>query len=281
MGHLVRGLSCIAAALALTACDRAHVERVTLRGSDTMVLLAQRWAGAFDQRHGDVAVEVSGGGSGTGIAALENGTADIAAASRAIRPEERARIERVRGARVEEHVVAIDAIAVYVHPSNRVPSLTTDELRALFIGRQHAWPANGHTVVLYSRENSSGTYAYFKEHVLKNADFAPEAQTLPGTAAVLYAVAHDPAGIGYGGIARAQHVRVVPLRVDGQAVMPTRDEARSGRYPLARPLYLYTIAGAGPHVARFVEWVRGPEGQALVEDQGFFPIAEPMASRGP
>jgi len=284
-----RGVGAFVAFVAITAIGfgagcarrRAPVDHVTLRGSDTMVLLVQRWAARFDEAHPTIAVEVSGGGSGTGLAALENGTADIASASRAIRPEERARIERARGARVEEHRVAIDAVAVYVHPSNPIEALSLDELRALYTGRARAWPSDGRAIVLYSRENSSGTYAYFKERVLHDADFAPEVQPLPGTAAVLYAVSRDRFGLGYGGVARPRAVRVVPLRVGDAIVAPTRQEAHAGRYPLARPLYLYTLEGARPSVARFVDWVRGPEGQALVEDQGFFPVGEAPIARRP
>jgi phosphate transport system substrate-binding protein len=275
------GARCVVALVALSASGcarRAAAEHVTLRGSDTMVLLAQQWAARFSETRDDgVAVEVSGGGSGTGFAALENGTADIASASRAIRPEERARIERARHTRVEEHRVAIDAIAIYVHPSNAVEALTLDELRAAYTGRLRAWRASGRPIVLYSRENSSGTYAYFKEHVPAEADFAPEVQPLPGTAAVLYAVSRDPDGLGYGGIARSRGVRVVPLRVGAEVISPTREAARAGAYPLARPLFLYSLAGARPSVTRFIDWVRGPAGQALVEEAGFFPIDEPLA----
>jgi phosphate transport system substrate-binding protein len=126
--------------------------------------------------------------------------------------------------------------------------------------------------VLYSRENNSGTYAYFKEHVLGGADFAAEAQTLPGTAAVINAVAHDPNGIGYGGIGYAEGVRVLPVAADGEPVAPTLENAVSGRYPISRYLFMYTAGEPTGTVADLLAWVVTPEGQALVADAGYYPL---------
>jgi phosphate transport system substrate-binding protein len=278
-------LLCISIAVVTVACSgrygaskrgSAHSQKVSVRGSDTMVILMQRFAERYMQDNPTVSVEVSGGGSGTGIAALENGTADLATASRAITPAERASIESKRHAGVRETVVALDAIAIYVHPSNPVASLSLADLSNLYRGNVHRWSTFGGRdapVVLYGRENSSGTYSYFKEHVLGRLDFAAETQSLPGTAAVIHAVRHDRNGIGYGGIAYANGVRVVPIRApNGTLELPTREAASVGRYPLARPLFVYDVAAPGTATAKLRAFLLGPSAQAVVEDVGFFPV---------
>ncbi|MCU0686926.1 MAG: phosphate ABC transporter substrate-binding protein [Polyangiaceae bacterium] len=264
-------------------CDEAAQEQgaktVVVRGSDTMIVLAQRWAEAYRRERPQIRLQVSGGGSGTGLAALENGTTDVATASRAITSAERARIRQQRGAEVEEARVCLDAIAIYVHPSNPIGHLTIAQLTALFRGHVRSWRELGGSdrrVVLYSRESSSGTYAYFKERVLANYDFAAEAQSLPGTAAVVQAVALDPGGIGYGGIAREVGVRVVPIAPadGGEAAHPTAQAAQSGAYPLARPLYAYHVAPRGGEVEQFVRWLGSPAARELALGAGFYPIVE-------
>lgn len=273
--------------LASSACaprdgaGEAHAEHtVTLKGSDTMVVLAQRWAESFMRTHPGVAVQVSGGGSGTGIAALVHGTADIVTSSRPISADERRQLRDSRGRDVSEHTVALDAVGLYVHPSNPVRSIDLDRLALVFRGRITRWSELGGPdapIVLYGRESSSGTYAYFKEHVLRDLDFAVEMQSLPGTAAVIHAVRSDRNAIGYGGIALARGVRLLGL-VDahGRTTLPTRDNALRGAYPLARPLYVYTLEdaaerrGAG---AQLLEWIASPQGQSVVVAAGYYPIA--------
>jgi phosphate transport system substrate-binding protein len=240
-----------------------------------MVILAQRWAERYMEEHPGSAIQVAGGGTGTGLASLINGTTDIAAASRPITDRERRNLRRNRGVDARETSVAIDAVAIYVHADNLVRPLTLPELSRVFRGRARNWSELGgpnERIVLYSRENNSGTYAFFKEHVLSNADFATSAQTLPGTAAVINVVSHDRRGIGYGGIGYGEGVRAVPILVDGVAVAPDVNSASDGRYPLARPLLVYT-AGEPRRLARdFIEWVRSPDGQRLVRDAGYFPL---------
>jgi len=250
---------------------------LTIKGSDTMVILAQRWAEAYMRGHAGATIQVSGGGSGTGIAALLNGTTDIADASRAMKDGERAHVrERGHGDAVETKV-ALDAIGVYVNENNSIAHLDFEQLRRIFKGEVTNWSQIGgadRPIVLYSRENNSGTYAFFKEHVLENADFATTAQTLPGTAAVINAVARDPGGIGYGGIAYGSGVRHVPIvgANGGDPIEPSLENAVSGRYPLSRFLFMYT---AGPPTGlgrQFIDWVVSPEGQALVENVGYYPL---------
>lgn len=250
----------------------ADARRVVVRGSDTMVVVAQRWAEVYSKRPGGSRIEVSGGGSGTGIAALTNGTADIATASRAITASERALLERSGG--VVEHVVALDAVAIYVNVESPVMELSIDEVRRIYHGDIDRWAelrGADRPVARYSRENSSGTYAFFKERVLGGADFASDTQCLPGTAAVVRAVARDPHAIGYGGIARASGVRALAIReASGVVSRPIKQDAVSGRYPLSRPLYVYLRSAATADAKAFVAWLEEAEARSLAEEGGFF-----------
>lgn len=249
---------------------------LSVKGSDTMVILAQRWAEGFMASHEGAQVQVSGGGSGTGISSLLGGTADIANASRPMNDRERATLSSDRHAEAHETRVALDALAIYVHTDNAIASLTMEQLASIYRGQVTNWSAVGgpdRPIVLYSRENNSGTYAYFKEHVLGNQDFALTAQTLPGTAAVINAVAHDVSGIGYGGIGYAEGVRTVPIvGADGAPVEPTLENATSGRYPLSRFLFMYTAGEPTGLAADFIGFVVSDEGQRLVDQAGFYPL---------
>mgnify|MGYP000974729805 CR=1 FL=1 len=267
----------LACAGATRRAERHAADTVTLRGSDTMVVLSQKWAQAFRETRPELSVQVSGGGSGVGIAALMNGTTDLAAASRDVEPRELDAL-RARGGEPIVLRVAVDALAVYVHEDNPLPSLDVASLRALYRGHATHWTDVGGSdasrVVLYGRENSSGTYVYFKEHVLDRFDFAAETQSLPGTAAVIQAVRHDPKGIGYGGYGFAHGVRLVPIApARGEpAVVPDERTAIDGSYPLARFLYLVLAEVPTGATRDLVTWVLSDEGQAEVEGAGFFPL---------
>lgn len=249
---------------------------LTIKGSDTMVILAQRWAEKYMEEHPGTSVQVSGGGSGTGIAALINGTTDIATASRPIKDREKEQVRQRRSADAHETRVALDAITVYVHNDNPVRTLTIEQLHRIYRGHVTRWSEVGgpdRRIILYSRENSSGTYAYFKEHVLDDLDFSLSAQTLPGTSAVINAVSRDPGGIGYGGIAYAQGVHALKIAPEGEEpVEPSLANAVSGQYPLARYLNLYTIGEPRGLVADFIEFALSPAGQELVEGVGYYPM---------
>lgn len=289
-----RHLLSVIGAVLIAACSGGHGDApsgddreggtLTIKGSDTMVILAQRWAEQYMRSHPGSTIQVSGGGSGTGIAALINGTTDIANASREIRASERRTIAQRRGAEPAETRVALDALAVYVHQDNPVQSLTIPQLRRIFRGEARNWSEVGGPdmpIVLYSRENNSGTYAYFKEHVLEDQDFAQSAQTLPGTAAVINAVSRDRSGIGYGGIGYAEGVKTLAVAATdgGEAIAPSMENATSGRYPLARYLHMYTVGAPSGLAAQFIEWVRTAEGQELVEATGFYPLPAEGAPR--
>ena len=255
---------------------------LTIKGSDTMVILAQRWAEAFMRENEGATVQVSGGGSGTGIAALINGTTDLANASRPMKDRERVQLQEARGAEAHETHVALDALAVYVHRDNPIESLDLEQLRRIYRGEVSNWSAVGgpdEPIVLYGRENNSGTYAYFKEHVLDDMDFAAQTQTLPGTAAVITAVSRDQGGIGYGGIAYAEGIRAIRLEnEDGEVVEPTMENATSGVYPLSRYLDIYS-AGEPEGIARqYIDYVLSEQGQSIIEGVGYYPLPDGNAA---
>jgi phosphate transport system substrate-binding protein len=249
---------------------------ITQKGSDTMILLAQKWSEIFGKSHPNIQVQVTGGGSGTGISALINGTTDIANSSRPMKDEEKKQIKEKFGSDVVEIAVATDGIAVYVHESNPLDSLTIAQLRDIYVGKITNWKQIGgpdQKVILYGRENSSGTYSYFKEHVLKDADFTPATQSLPGTAAVVNSVAKDKMGIGYGGEAYTKGVKQVKLVGDqGVAMAPTEANVLSGSYPLSRKLYFYLRNQPSGTVNDYVQFVLSDEGQALAKEAGYYPV---------
>ncbi len=271
-------------ALSFTGCgggsDSGEQHRpVTVKGSDTMVILAQSWAENYMKEHPGFIIQVTGGGSGVGIAALINGGTDICEASRPMKSVEKNQVRTRHGKDVKEIPVALDGLAVYVSEANSIQSITEPQLKAIYTGKITNWhevAGRDARIVAYGRENSSGTYQFFKEHVLSNEDFAREVQTLPGTGAIVNAVSKDPASIGYGGIAYASGIRVVPVRRDekSEAVMASLATVKSGQYPLSRDLYFYTVGDPSGDVKAFIDWVLGPEGQKLCETVGYYPIAQ-------
>ncbi len=250
---------------------------VTVKGSDTMVILGQRWAETYMSEHPGVSIQVTGGGSGTGIAALINGGTDVCEASRPMKDVEREQVKTRQGKDVKEIPVALDGVAIYVHQSNAIPFITSAQLKGIYTGKITNWREVGgddRKIVAYSRENNSGTYVFFKEHVLANEDYAREIQTLPGTAAIVNAVSKDVASIGYGGIAYASGIRAVPVKkdADSEAVPPSLETVQNGRYPLSRNLYFYSAGEPLGEARSFIEWVLSPEGQKICEAVGYYPL---------
>ncbi|MDI7275595.1 MAG: phosphate ABC transporter substrate-binding protein [Anaerolineae bacterium] len=253
------------------------------KGSDTMVNLALAWAEAYAQRRPDVRVSVTGGGSGTGIAALFNGTVDLANASRALTEEEKA-TARQNGFEAIEEVVALDAIAVVVHPSNPVDELTIPQLADIFSGRITNWRQVGgedRPIVLVSRESNSGTYAYFLEQVVRQGRkdsqelFSPRALLMPSSEGISSEVRHNPNAIGYDGLGYVtpdQKVIRVSAGPAAPYVAPSAETVKDGTYPIARPLFVITRGKPSGIVAEYVEWIRGAEGQAIVRELGFVPL---------
>lgn len=266
---------CIAVVLLGT---RVSAASITVKGSDTMVVLAQRWAETYMAAHPEAKIQVTGGGTGTGFAALQNRTTDICNASRKIRGRETENCIKAFGRRPTEYRVAMDGLSIYVNRENPVESLCLEQLEGIFTGRITNWRDVGGAdapITVYSRENSSGTYEFFKEHVLKGKDFAANIQMLQGTAQVLQAVVRDGQGIGYGGAGFGHDARV--LRVaptpGGKAIEPNAETVLNGTYPISRYLFCYVNPAVDSgEVASYLRWIRGAEGQRLVQEVGFYPL---------
>ncbi len=253
---------------------------ITVKGSDTLVILAQKCAEVYMGKNPGVKIQITGGGSGVGFAALQNRQTDLANASRPIKAKEIEACIRAFGKRPTEYKVAIDGLSVYVHKGNPIDELDLEQLGLIFTGKVRNWKEVGgpdRRITLYSRENSSGTYEFFKEHVLKGKDFAASAQTMPGTAAVLQAVAKDEGGIGYGGAAYgagAKHLRI-KKDANSSAVEPTEESIVNQQYPIWRYLYIYVNPALDKgDIAAYLKWIRSDAGQALVKEVGYFPLPE-------
>lgn len=255
----------------------AEHKSVTINGSDTMLKLGQRWAELYMKANPDVSIQVAAGGSGNGIAALISGTTQICQASRAMKDTEKQSLKEKRNLEAVETPVALDALAIYVHKDNPLTSITIEQAGKIFRGEITDWKDVGGPagkIVLYGRENSSGTYVYFKEHILENADFAEKYQALPGTGSVVDAVAKDKTGIGYGGIGYATAIKTLNVAKDASTtpVEPSMANVLNKTYPISRELYWYTAGPPDATVKPFLDWVLSAEGQKAVEEEGFYPL---------
>jgi phosphate transport system substrate-binding protein len=263
---------------------RGQGNPITIKGSDTMVLLGQRWAEVYMKKNPSARIQVTGGGSGTGIAALINGSTDICESSRPMKDKEKEEVKSKRGAEAKEISVAVDGLAIYLNASNPVKELTLGQIKDIYTGKTTNWNEVGGKnakIILYSRENNSGTYAYFKEHVLQNGDFHPTAQTLSGTATVVNSVSKDPNSIGYGGIAYAKGIKHALVKKDANspAIEPNMENVLTAAYPISRYLYWYTLGEPSGEIKKLVDWVLGSEGQAIVKEVGYYPLPKSQASQ--
>ncbi len=257
-------------------------EIIENKGSDTMVNLALAWAEAYMQLHPEVRISVTGGGSGTGIAAMINGTVDIANASREMKPEEIA-AAKANGITPVEFIVARDAIAVVVHPSNPVQRLTLQQISDIYTGKITNWRQVGgenRPIVLLSRESNSGTYVYFLENVIRlgkkdsNLLFSPDTLLMPSSEGISCEVRQNPNAIGYDGLGYVtpdQKVIAVAKDASTPYILPSAETVNDGTYPIARPLYMYTAGEPRGQVKAYLEWILS-EGQALVTELGFVPL---------
>lgn len=266
---------------------------ITVKGSDTMVNLSQRWAEIYMQENPNISVQVTGGGSGTGIAALLNGTTDIANSSRDIKDVEMEKAKSL-GINPQQYKVALDGLAVIVSPDNQVSTLSISQLSDIFTGKITNWKDVGGTnlpIVLYGRENSSGTYEFFKEHVLgkdksgKQNDYASSTQVLQGTAALGEAVAKDIKGIGYGGVgyfAQRNDVKILSVKEnkDSEAYSPVAEGKVlyeliwNKKYPISRYLYCYANSNIKKEAKSFLDFIISSEGQNLVREMEYIPLPE-------
>jgi phosphate transport system substrate-binding protein len=250
---------------------------LTVKGSDTMVHLASMWAEAFMDHHPGTEVSVTGGGSGTGIAALLNGTTDIACASRTMKEKEY-KLAAKQKLSPEEIVVARDGIAVVINPQNPVDVLTLEQIRLIYTGEITNWKDVGgpdQKIVVLSRESSSGTYVFFQEHVLQKQDYTPRARLMPATSAIVQTTGEDAGAIGYVGLGYAaeagDRIKTLAVKetVDSPAVLPSEETVKSGEYSIARPLHLYTRGESTSLVGDFVAFCLGEMGQEIVRQAGY------------
>ena len=256
------------------------------KGSDTMVNLALAWAEAYREVRPEVAIAVTGGGSGTGIAALINGTVDIANASREMKDGEIEDAQK-NGIDPVEHVVAVDALAIVVNQANPVGQLTIDQLSDIFAGRVTNWQelgGNDAPIILVSRETNSGTHVYFLEQVVRKGDkentdiFAPQTLLMPSSVGITSEVQRNPNAIGYDGLGYVdpEHEKLIAVAPDAGSpyVLPSVQTGADGSYPISRPLYMYTTGTDDPVIADYITWVLGPAGQDIVANLGFVPLTQ-------
>jgi len=255
-------------------------------GSDTMVNLAQAWAEAYAEIEPTVSVEVSGGGSGTGIAALINGTVDIANCSRKIEPDELEKARQNTGKEPIEFIVAYDALAIYVHKDNPLEELTIGQLADIYgeHGKITRWsqlsvtlPKGAHDkIILVSRQSNSGTYHYFREAVLGHTgDFRLGTLDLHGSKDVVELISRTPGAIGYSGMGYVTpNVKILKIarQLGDTAYAPSIENTMSRRYPIARPLFMYTLGTPNEAVKKYLDWILSPQGQQVVIDNGFVPL---------
>jgi phosphate transport system substrate-binding protein len=289
---LRRGLRLAAAAVALAACAAPAgggpipvPQQKTIKdiGSDTIVNLALAWAQAYGAERPEVNISVTGGGSGTGLAALVNGTADLANASRAITPEEVA-TAKTNGITPVQHVVARDAIAVLENPGNPVGQLTLPQLSALYTGQLTNWRQVGgqdRPVVLLSRESNSGTHVYFLANVIRlgqsnnPALFSPDTLLLPSSEGISAEVRQNPNAIGYDGLGYVTlDMKTVAVAADSGKpfVLPSIQSVDDKSYPIARDLYIYSNGEPTGAIKAYLDWIMGTEGQKIVGQLGFVPV---------
>ncbi len=238
-----------------------------------MIILTRLWAEEYMRVHPGISIYVDGGGTATGVEALIKGNVDICMASRPLRASEASRLLDKQGSLGVSHLVAKDALSIYLHPANPVRNLTLEQIQGIFTGRIKNWKeisGGEEPIVLFNRSPNSGTYLYFQEHVLGGQSYAESAQTMAGTAAIVAAVAEHRGGIGYGGIAYGP--QLMHCQVNG--VPPTAENVRNNSYAIARYLYFYTTQTPRGAVKAFIDWVSSRAGQRLIKQIGFIPIIE-------
>jgi phosphate transport system substrate-binding protein len=248
---------------------------ITLKGSDTVLPLAQAEAEEFMKENSGKSVTVTGGGSGVGIAALIDGEINIAAASREMKADE-INAAKAKGINPIEKTIAYDGISVIVNPNNPVSALTFDQLRGIYNGTISNWKDVGgedKTIAVISRDSSSGTYEYFKEAVLLGDEYRPDALTQPATGGIVGEVSQNPNAVGYIGVAYLDtSVKALNLDAGNGSVAPTSENIISGTYPLSRPLYFYTNGEPSGPTKEFIDFIMSEKGQSIVSEVGYFPI---------
>ncbi len=261
---------------ALWLCfGQLQAQTVQIKGSDTMLPLVQALIEIYMEVHNDKKVSVTGGGSGTGIVALMDGSVDVAMASRSLKTSEKLKLNNA-GKKYIEKVIAFDALSIIVHPSNPVNQLTREQLEGIFTGKITNWKDVGGKdmpIVVFTRESSSGTYEFMKEHVMAKKEFANTAIGSPSNAGIVQSVSQTPGGIGYVGLAYIEDV-ITPVSVSfggKEFIKPSFKNALDNVYPISRPLHLYYLQSSAKNVQEFIDFVMTPLGQEMVTHKGYIP----------
>jgi phosphate transport system substrate-binding protein len=280
LGLCLKPLTLLLALALATGCGsgvKTTSRQITIKGSDTMVHLTNAWAEEYMKTHPGTSISVTGGGTGTGIAALINGTTDICAASRPMTDEEKQKAAH-GGKAIQEYVPALDGIAVIVNPQNPISELTMEQLAKIFTGEIKNWSALGgpdKTILVISRESSSGTYQFFQEHVLNKKDYSKDALMLPASSGIVQTVQRDALAISYVGLGYVQEAKgavkalAIKKDTDSPAIMPTEAAIKDGTYPISRALQLYASGDASPEAKAFLDYTLSAPGQEVVRAQGF------------
>lgn len=248
-----------------------------IKGSDTVLPLAQKEAESFMKSNKSAKVTVTGGGSGVGFAALVDNTTEIAMASRKIKMDEKMKLQDA-GRAYKETIVAFDALSVIVNPNNKVSQLTREQLEGIYTGKIKNWKEVGGEdlqIVVYSRESSSGTFEFFKEHVMNKKNYASSVLSMPATGAIVQSVSQTKGAIGYIGFAYMDKaVKALKVSYDkGKTfIAPSMENAKNKTYPVVRPLYFYYLNTVEKSVKPFVDFILSAEGQKLVEQVGYIPV---------
>ena len=248
-----------------------------IKGSDTVLPLSQKEAETYMKKNSNASITVTGGGSGVGLSALLSGTTDIAQSSRKMKIEEKQKMIDA-GKSVKEVIIAMDALSVIVNPSNKILQLTREQLEGIFTGKIINWKEVGGddlSIIVYSRETSSGTYEFFKEHVLSKKNFAPSALLMPATGAIVQSVSQTKGAIGYVGLAYSdKSVKSLKVSYDKGVsfIEPSVENAMSKKYPITRPLYYYYLTSIEGNVKPFVDYILSAEGQQIVRQEGYVPL---------
>jgi phosphate transport system substrate-binding protein len=274
--------------LTFFSCSRSNRQNIIQnKGSDTLVNLAQAWAEEYKKIQPDIAVAVSGGGSGTGISALINGTVDIANSSRRIKDEEKAQAEKNQHGQVTEYIVGLDALAVFVHPTNPLKDLTVEEIACIYgeNGTCEKWSdvrgtvvpgCQDNKIIRVSRQSNSGTYEYFREAILHGkADFKQGSMDLNGSREGVDMVAKTPCAIGYTGMGymnSSVHPLCIGLEKGKPCIAPTPENALNRSYPIARELFMYTVGTPRPEVKAFLDWIHTPGAKEITKNSGYVPL---------
>ncbi len=273
--------------LALAGCSKSNHKIIQNKGSDTIVNLAQAWAEEYKKVKPEVGIAVSGGGSGTGISALINGTVDIANSSRPMKAEEKAEAQKNNGKQINEVIVGLDALAVFTHPSNPLKDLSIEELACIYGqgGTCEKWSdvrgtvvpgCEGNKIIRVSRQSNSGTYQYFREVVVgEKADFKEGSMDLNGSRESIDLVEKTPCAIGYSGmgyLTRGVTALCISKAKDAPCVSPSLETATNKTYPISRELYMYTAGDPSPEVKAYMEWIKTDQARDITIKSGYVPV---------